>query len=302
MKGRPQLTDKDEYAHTADEEPDWRESYYFNWVDLDTGISGFSTIGLLPNTRKREFVFALFHGYEREVYFQEPEGAFSDDFSESLTDGTLTYKLIEPLKEWQIIYNGDKMKADIHWPARFPAYDFGSGSGTSWAGHFEQSGAPYGTIEFPDGKIVKIKGYGERDKSWGSRNWHIESWFALHAQFDDVSIGLRRDEVKGKAHSSGGISKIDGHEPIDVVHVATETHPEFGMPVGSKTRIIGTDGTEYNLRSKMITPKSFVRFEREFPGGKTELYEGMAVHTCKELETTGTGLIEWLFTHPEKKK
>ncbi|MHA1288422.1 MAG: hypothetical protein ACTSPB_13545, partial [Candidatus Thorarchaeota archaeon] len=126
--------------------------------------------------------------------------------------------------------------------------------------------------------------------------------FALHAQFDDVSIGLRRDEVKGKALSSGGISTIDGHEPIKTVHLATETHPEFGIPVGSKTRIIGVDGTEYNLRSKMITPKSFVRFEREFPGGKTELYEGMAVHNCKELETTGTGLIEWLFTHPEKKK
>ena len=302
MKGRPQLTENSEHAHTADEELDWRESYYFNWVDLDTGISGFSTIGLLPNTKKREFVFALFHGYEREVYFQEPEGAFSDDISESLTDGTLTYKMIEPLKEWQIIYNGDKLKADIRWPARFPAYDFGSGSGTSWSGHFEQSGTPHGTIEFPDGKIVKIKGFGERDKSWGSRNWHIENWFALHAQFDDVSIGLRRDEVNGVAHSSGGISNIEGHEPIDVVHVATETHPEFDVPVGSKTRIIGFDGTEYNIRSKLITPKSFVRFEREFPGGRTELYEGMAVHTCKELETTGTGLIEWLFTHPEKKK
>ena len=236
------------------------------------------------------------------VYFQEPTGAFSDDFSESLTDGTLTYKLIEPLKEWQIIYNGDQLKADIHWPVRFPAYDFGSGSGTSWAGHFEQSGTPYGTIEFPDGQIVKIKGFGERDKSWGSRDWHIESWFALHAQFDDVSIGLRHDEVNGKIHSSGGISTLDGHESINVVNVATETHPEFSIPVGSKTRIIGTDGTEYNLRSRLITPKSFVRFERDFPGGKTELYEGMAVHTCKELEATGTGLIEWLFTHPLEKK
>jgi hypothetical protein len=68
------------------------------------------------------------------------------------------------------------------------------------------------------------------------------------------------------------------------------------------TRIIGVDGTEYNLQSELINPKSFVRFEREFTGGKTELYEGMAVHTCKELDGTGTGLIEWLFTHPEKKK
>jgi hypothetical protein len=302
MRDFSEVTESDEYAHTADEKPTWRESYYFNWVDIDAGISGFSTIGLLPNNQKREFVFALFHGHEREVYFREPEGAFSDDFSESLTDGILKFKLIAPLKEWQILYNGEKLKANIRWPARFPAYDFGGGSGTSWAGHFEQSGAPYGTIEFQDGKVVQIKGYGERDKSWGSRDWHIENWFALHAQFDDISIGLRRDEVKGKAHPSGGISTIDSHEPLKKIDVATETHPEFGIPVGSKTRIEGKEGTVYNIRSKLITPKSFVRFEREFLGGSTELYEGMAIHTCKELDETGTGLIEWLFTHPSKKK
>ena len=74
MRGLSEVTESDEYAHTADEEPTWRESYYFNWVDIDAGISGFSTIGLLPNTKKREFVFTLFHGYEREVYFQEPKG------------------------------------------------------------------------------------------------------------------------------------------------------------------------------------------------------------------------------------
>ena len=83
LKGPSKVTELDEYAHTADEEPTWRERYYFNWVDLDTGFSGFSTIGLLPNAKKREFVFALFHGNEREVYFKEPDGAFSDEFTES---------------------------------------------------------------------------------------------------------------------------------------------------------------------------------------------------------------------------
>ena len=48
-----ELVDSDEYAHVPNERPDWRESYYFNWVDLDSGISGFSTIGLLPNASKR---------------------------------------------------------------------------------------------------------------------------------------------------------------------------------------------------------------------------------------------------------
>jgi hypothetical protein len=299
MKGIRSIAKNDEYSHEADDKPDWRESYYFNWVDIESGISGFSTIGLLPNIEHREFVFVLFYDQEREIHHNEPSGSFSNDLSESLNDGILSYKLVAPLKEWYIDYRGKSLRAKITWPSRFSAYGFGSGSGTSWDGHFEQSGAPYGTIEFSDSRVVKIHGFGERDKSWGARNWHIESWFALHAQFDNISIGLRRDMVNGVAHSSGGISNANGHVPIKSVEFTTETH-ESGVPIGSKARIIGTDDSTYNIKSHLITPTSFVRFAREFPGGSTELYEAMAFHECKELGATGTGLLEWLYTHQTK--
>ncbi|MGD9380992.1 MAG: hypothetical protein PVI03_00955 [Candidatus Thorarchaeota archaeon] len=295
------LVDDDEYAHTPTERPDWRESYYFNWVDLKSGISGFSTIGLLPNASKREFVFALFHNDEREVYFAEPEGAVADDFQTSLSDGTLSYEVIEPFKEWRIKYSGKNLKADIQWKGRFPAYDFGRGSGTSWAGHFEQSGAPRGKVEFPDGRIVEFTGFGERDKSWGVRDWHIESWYALHAQFNDLSIGLRLDTVKGENHPSGGISTAEGHVPILKVNLETEyPEREIRMPVAALTTVHGEDGSVYTLKSRMISENAFVRFTRDFSAGTTELFEEMAVHDCKELSETGTGLIEWLFTHPKK--
>jgi hypothetical protein len=299
LKGNRRVTENNEYAHEANERPDWRESYYFNWVDIDSGISGFSTIGLLPNTKKREFVFVLFYDQEREIHYNEPSGSFSDDLSESLNDGILSYKIVAPLKEWHIHYIGKNLRAKIAWPSRFPAYNFGSGSRTSWEGHFEQSGAPHGTIEFSDGRTVQIEGLGERDKSWGVRDWHIESWFALHAQFDDISIGLRRDVVKGVAYSSGGISNAKGHVPVRSVDLATESH-ESGMPIGAKIRILGMDDSVYNLQSNPISPKSFARFAREFSGGSTELYEEMATHKCRELGASGTGLLEWLYTYQTK--
>lgn len=288
----------DEFAHQPSERPDWRESYYFNWVDLKAGISGFSTIGILPNAGKREFVFALFYDDQREVYFVEPDGPIPDDFTESLSDGVLSFSVTEPFKEWRIHYDRKGLRADIVWPGRFPAYDFGSGSGTSWAGHFEQSGSPHGEIELRDGRVIDFKGLGERDKSWGARNWHIQGWYALHAQFEDLSIGLRRDTVKDEFHASGGISTRDGHVPILRVDLDTLRN-DSGMPVGATTRVHGSDGSVYTLQSKMISPTSFVRFSREFSGGSTELFEEMAVHTCEELDEDGTGLIEWLFTHPE---
>ncbi|MHA2182725.1 MAG: hypothetical protein ACXAAH_14995, partial [Promethearchaeota archaeon] len=61
------LKKEDEYLHTPTKELKWRESYYFNWVDLDSEISGFSTIGIVPNENKREFVFLLFLKDRNEI-------------------------------------------------------------------------------------------------------------------------------------------------------------------------------------------------------------------------------------------
>jgi hypothetical protein len=293
----PTLNESDEYAHAPSERKDWRESYYFNWVDIENKVSGFSTIGLLPNANQREFVFALFYDNQREVYFAEPSEPVPSDFGESLSDGVLSYKIIEPLREWEITYSRNDIRADITWTARFPPYDFGGGSGTSWAGHFEQSGCPRGTISLRDGRIITFGGLGERDKSWGARDWHIESWYALHVQFEGLSIGLRRDVVKGAIHSSGSISTADGHVPIKAVDLDTQMDAESGMPVGAVTNVHGEDGSTYSLRSHIISPTSFVRFSREFQGGSTELFEEMAVHKCDQIDEVGTGLIEWLLTH-----
>ena len=72
------------------------------------------------------------------------------------------------------------------------------------------------------------------------------------------------------------------------------------VPVRATTRVHGVDGSRYTLHSSLISPTSFVRFSRPFPGGTTELFEDMAVHECEELDKRGTGLMEWLFTHSAK--
>jgi hypothetical protein len=78
------------------------------------------------------------------------------------------------------------------------------------------------------------------------------------------------------------------------------TDAEDRMPIRATTRVHGADGSSYTLHSSLISPASFVRFSRPFPGGTTELFEEMAIHEYEELKKRGTGLIEWLFTHPKK--
>ncbi|NHJ14026.1 MAG: hypothetical protein EAX95_10145 [Candidatus Thorarchaeota archaeon] len=240
-------------------------------------------------------MFVLFYDDKREVYWKEPEGIVPSDIEDALSDGTLAYEVIRPMDLWRIVYQGKEISAEISWNGRFPYYDFGGGSGTSWTGHFEQSGAVKGTVTFQDGREFNIKGFGERDKSWGSRDWHIEAWYALHAQFDDLSIGLRRDYVDGAYFPSGGISTKDGHIPITRVDLDTEFLQDR-MPYAAKTTVFGEDGSCYTLRSKIISDTAYVRFTRDFPGGSTELWEEMAVHENEDTGEEGTGLLEWLFT------
>jgi hypothetical protein len=293
-----EFTGEDDYLHKPTKHKDWRESFYFNWVDLKAQVSGFTTIGIVPNVPRREFVFALFVEGTPEFYFSEPTEPISEDFNAAMRDATLVYELVRPHTDWRIHYSSPRVAAEIHWEARFPPGDFGKGSGTSWGRHLEQSGNISGHVEYPDGRIHHFTGYGQRDKSWGVRNWHIDKWFALHAQFEDFMIGLRYDTVKGKSHPAGIVSSQDGNIPITDISLETEFEEgRIRKPIKAKTQITVADNRTFTLLSQCIHPNAFARYARQFDGGETELFEIMVIHECEEVEQTGTGLAEWLFTH-----
>jgi hypothetical protein len=289
--------DQDEYPHTPNSHTNWRESWYFNWVDPKANISGFSTIGLLPNQPKREFVFALFVNGTPEFHFTELKDPIPKDFNASITDGTLGYELVKPHTDWRIHYTSPRLSTEIHWQSRFPPGDFGKASGTSWGRHLEQSGHIKGHIDYPDGRVHHFTGFGQRDKSWGVRDWHIDEWFALHAQFDELMIGLRSDTVKGKKHHSGIISSKEGNVPIVEISVNTEFKDNFiNKPVKALTQITDAKNRTFTLHSELLHPNAFARYARQFKDGQTELFEIMVIHQCEEISQTGTGLAEWLFT------
>ena len=289
----------DDYFHTAEGKLDWRESYYFNFVDTETGTSGFTTIGILPNLRKGEFVFALFRQDKLDIYYKEQtlENAPS---SESISDGALTYRLIEPMQKWDIAVANESFSVQLKWKARLDPFDFGVGSGTSWKGHFEQSGIADGEAAFADGrKSVRIQGFSQRDKSWGQRDWYIESWFALHAQFESRAIGLRKDTLNGMSYVSGGLSGVGKQLAASSVEVQVDFDKHGKTPVGALTTVRYADGEVDKLSSKLISPKSFFKFSRNSPKGTTDLFEGMALHKSLQTGEVATGLIEFLFTHPK---
>lgn len=294
------LTPKDDYPHLPDEKLEWRESYYFNFVSRDNKTSGFTTIGILPNQEKAEFILALFCDDKQTLYFKEQKTPEQNQYRDFLSDNTLAYKLVEPMKRWKIDFANENLDLHIQWKARFPAFDFGKGSGTSWIGHYEQSGFVKGEAKLSNGREILIDGYSQRDKSWGARDWHIEKWFALHAQFKTYAIGLRKDTVNGISHISGGLSSAKKRTAASQVDLEiTHEKGDNKNPTGAFTTINYADGKVTTLHSRLVSPKSFVKFSRDFPNGSTELFEGMAIHEFAKTGEKGTGLIEFLFTQPK---
>jgi hypothetical protein len=293
------LSEQDEHLHQPTKEKKWRESYYFNWADLDKNISGFSTIGIVPNEQKREFVFLLFTKDKNEIYYKEPQfNKYSKDINEMLKDKRLTYTMILPFKKWKIEYTSRKIKFQIIFETRFPTYNFGEDTSASWHQHFEASGNIQGRIEFDDGKIINLKGYGQRDKSWGFRDWHqFKRWYAAHFQFKTWSAAFRKDYLGGTMDLSGHISSKEKNTPIYEVNINTITDKDqFKSPISAIYEFKDNCGKKYRIKSTRFFNTSFIRFTRDFPEGYTELFEQMVIMENLDNGEKGSGMMEHLRT------
>ncbi|MFX1480873.1 MAG: hypothetical protein ACFFCI_22540 [Promethearchaeota archaeon] len=293
------LTDEDEFLHEPTQELKWRESYYFNWVDIQNEISGFSTIGILPNENRRELVFLLFLKGRNEVYYKEPPLIhFEDNISTMLTDNRLSFTLIEPFKSWRIEYQSRRLKFNINFDTRFPTYTFGKDSSASWYQHFEASGIVKGNLVLKDNTNIKINGYGQRDKSWGYRDWHqFDKWYAGHLQFKDWSCTFRKDYFGNKIDLSGHTSTKDGSIPLLTLEIETiDDNDQFNSPLSSTYYINDVEGNSFTIEAERIKKDSFIRFIRNFKDGYTELFEQMVF--MKDIETGefGSGMMEHLRT------
>ncbi len=294
------LIDADELLHKPTEELKWRESYYYNWVDLKNEISGFSTIGIVPNEHRREFVFLLFLKEKNEIYYKEPPLLYyKDDINTMLRDKKLSYKLIKPFNLWQIEYNSRRMRLSFSFETRFPTYNFGIGSSASWYRHFEASGIVEGILMIKGKKDIIINGYGQRDKSWGYRDWHqFDKWYASHFQFKNWSCTFRKDYSGNRIDLSGHTSNSKENITLSKVEIETICDKDkFQSPLSATYFISDNQDNSYTIKAERLKKDSFIRFVRNFQGGYTELFEQMVVMKNLDSGEMGSGMMEHLRTH-----
>lgn len=167
--------------------------------------------------------------------------------------GGVQMRLGEPLRTAHVVYNGDRVSLDFDFDALHPAYSYDShpdGCPQYFADNrFEQGGRVKGNI-IVDGRTIAFDTVGQRDHSWGTRNWGVNyhyKWF--HATTPDASIHffkmeyLGRHLIRGYVFKDGHMSQITGVDVIDFNLDEEMIHTDIEVAIddaaGRKTRITG---------------------------------------------------------------
>jgi hypothetical protein len=193
----------DELFHPVGDHAAWSESYYFNFVDPDTGVGAFTRMGFRPNDGWADALHAVYLPSGRVAFTYSRRTDLSPPVVAALgpadpTVGDLTLRR-EAFSRWDIVTGrvrqadptvmlaatrdrpdgwsrSARLEMDVAFEALAgPHYAVGGSQG-----HFEQTGRFTGTIRL-DGEQWDVNGYGVRDKSWGPRTWQAPSGTAAKA-------------------------------------------------------------------------------------------------------------------------
>jgi len=214
----------DEELHAVGDDPHWQESYYFCWADPHHDAFGLTRIGFRFGEQRIDgLVLALRGGRPEFVYPAvnlRHTGAWTDQSARAgLHARGLRYRMVEPLSRWNLELAG-KSTMELEWTAFTPPFDYRDGGGELPANvttdHFEQAGRVEGTTCFK-GRRIAIRGTGQRDKSWGVRDWaRVEGWDWISAQFgEDLAFNAWEGALAGKRYVNGFVHVDGTNHPIE---------------------------------------------------------------------------------------
>jgi hypothetical protein len=250
------LDPKDDLRHKLRDEPLARESTVFCIQLPEHGVAGWVYPRVTADGMAGGTICAFGPGV--------PGGSIFESFRNVPVPATLDFdnwqvggvhmQLGDPLRTAAVSYTGENVAMDFTFDAIHPAYSYAShpdGCPQFFADNrFEQGGRVKGTITI-EGKAIAFDTIGQRDHSWGTRNWGVNyhyKWF--HATSDVASIHFFKMEylgrylIRGYVFKDGHMSQITDVNVIDFTLNAEMIHTDIEVSIsdlaGRTTHIVGT--------------------------------------------------------------
>jgi len=197
----------------------------------------------------------------------------------------------EPLSRWRLAIEGDR-GMDVVFQAVTPPFDYHGDGGklasTMTGAHFEQAGHVTGWTEF-GARRHEIDAWGQRDKSWGVRDWdRLEGWNWIAGQFGShLAFNVMQTIEGGEPLDNGFIFHEGENRAIDrctieytwadQAHRMAEARIEIGEAGGPSHEIHAESiGTFPILRGDVWIEETHVAFKCSLAGGG-EVHHGQGV-------------------------
>lgn len=294
--------DSDEYPHPPAAEPLWNESWYFDFVDPAGSIGGWIRLGLYPN-ENHAWINALLCGPGMPTLALNDFRADlpAEPFSISTAGITMTQQVIEPLRCYRVAVSGTAQAFDD--PAALLRNETGRPVPLNMELEWTTAGRPYQyritpRFEIPctvtgsvtvDGVTHEVSAVpGQRDHSWGVRDWWAMDWVWNALHLDDGT------------HLHGVDVRIPGMPPVGIGYVqddagfielqSVQAEAQFGpddLPVSTVLRLQPTG----LVATAEIIAHAPVRLE-SLDGRVSQFPRAWAAVTMADGRT-GVGWLEW---------
>lgn len=289
------LSSSDERIHPAGEGALWNDSMYFNCYDPTAEIGIVTRIGILPNQgQANALFFAVKNGDLAGLHVRSEDHSAGD--WDDLSVAGVRYRVVEPFARCRIMSDAPGLNAEIEVIPFTPpvAYHGAHGNVTDAygvaTGHYEQSCRIEGWIEL-NGDKHQVEGFGQRDHSWGIRDWAgVDWWYWVSPIFgEDFSLNVFKARGGGTT-SEGGMLWLDGR-------VSRVVSADVELDIDSdgrqqRARLSGkdTDGRAFEVQGDRVALVTL-------PVGQAVVDEAFFRFVMENR--TGYGVFEYLHRAPD---
>ena len=292
----------DEGRHSPGPEPLWNESWYFDAVSDDETVGLYVRLGRLPNQGICLYTTAICGPGRPSVMVVDPRAPLpgSDDDSQAINTDVLSATQLcqAPLERFHVRLHGvGEAHNDQSAPLRGePGDPVDVELDLVW----ETDGIPYawrqttryeipcrvtGTVRVGEEEI-SFAGPGQRDHSWGSRDWWAFDWMwsALHLEDGSHTHAVAIPQLPG--FGVGYVQQRDSIAEISSVEATEKLTPDGLIETA---RIVSQpDGLDLD-----VEPLGFGPLRLEAPDGRVSLFPRAMCRVVTNDGRAGIGWVEW---------
>jgi hypothetical protein len=299
--GTWQLAASDEGLHAPGTEQLWNESYYFDFAVADGSAGGYVRLGLYPNWERAWYWACLVRPGQPAVLLTDNAAPLPASGDATLQTGSYVaaQEIVQPLHSARVSLDGTAALL----PDPAAAYgDLAAAAPTRLALDLEwiTVGGIYPYKDLPRYEIpcevagtacvgadeISIRGFGERDHSWGERDWWQISWLWSSGRLKDGTAFHGMQANLGFAIPWPSFCVRPGGELQHLTGFSAET--EFGpddFPARCRLRLPGAPMS--------AVPLAFAPLAMTSPDGRVSHFPRALCRFDADDGRAGYGWTEW---------